>query len=64
MAVEGALIKRIGEPGEKLHTARSRNDQVATDIRLWMRDQIAALQTAIVRVQKALVRLRPGTWTT
>ncbi|HQG48077.1 MAG TPA: lyase family protein, partial [Sedimentisphaerales bacterium] len=36
MAVEGALIQRIGEPGEKLHTARSRNDQVATDIRLWM----------------------------
>ena len=55
MAVEAALIKRIGEPGEKLHTARSRNDQVATDIRLWMRDEIATLQGAIARLQKALV---------
>ncbi|HSW00142.1 MAG TPA: argininosuccinate lyase [Sedimentisphaerales bacterium] len=57
MAVEGALIKRIGEPGEKLHTARSRNDQVATDIRLWMRDQIGALQGGLARLQRALVAL-------
>jgi argininosuccinate lyase len=57
MAVEGALIKRIGEPGEKLHTARSRNDQVATDIRLWMRDQIVTLQGGISHLQKALVAL-------
>jgi argininosuccinate lyase len=60
MAIEGALIKRIGEPGEKLHTARSRNDQVATDIRLWMRDQIAALQAGIARLQRALVSLAAG----
>jgi argininosuccinate lyase len=57
MAIEGALIRRIGEPGEKLHTARSRNDQVATDIRLWMRDQIAALQGGIAGLQRAFVRL-------
>ncbi len=57
MAVEGALIKRIGEPGEKLHTARSRNDQVATDIRLWMRDQIVTLQGGISHLQKTLVAL-------
>jgi argininosuccinate lyase len=57
MAVEAALIERIGEPGEKLHTARSRNDQVATDIRLWMRDQIVTLQGAIAHLQKALVSL-------
>lgn len=57
MAVEAALIQRIGEPGEKLHTARSRNDQVATDIRLWMRDEIGALQAAVARLQKALAAL-------
>ena len=60
MAIEGALIKRVGEPGEKLHTARSRNDQVATDIRLWMRDQIGALQAGIARLQRALVSLAGG----
>ncbi|MBN2129984.1 MAG: argininosuccinate lyase [Sedimentisphaerales bacterium] len=57
MAVEAALIERIGEPGKKLHTARSRNDQVATDIRLWLRDQIETLQARIVRLQKAFVQL-------
>jgi argininosuccinate lyase len=57
MAVEGALIQRIGAPGEKLHTARSRNDQVATDIRLWMRDEITAIQAGIARLQRALVSL-------
>src|ERR1044071_5133733 len=35
MVIEDALIKRIGEPGRKLHTGRSRNDQVATDLALW-----------------------------
>jgi len=40
MAIEAALIAKIGQAGEKLHTGRSRNDQVATDLRLWMRDQI------------------------
>jgi argininosuccinate lyase len=57
MAVEAALIKRIGEPGEKLHTARSRNDQVATDIRLWLRDEIELLQTGIAHLQRAFVQL-------
>lgn len=38
MVIESALIERIGEPGRKLHTGRSRNDQVATDLDLWMRD--------------------------
>src|SRR5580700_28550 len=36
MVIEAALIKRIGEPGKKLHTGRSRNDQVATDLLLWL----------------------------
>src|ERR1700710_261701 len=38
MVVEDALIKRIGEPGKKLHTGRSRNDQVALDLALWLRE--------------------------
>ncbi|MBI4581166.1 MAG: argininosuccinate lyase [Planctomycetes bacterium] len=40
MAIEAALIERIGEPGKRLHTARSRNDQVALDLRLYTRDAI------------------------
>lgn len=57
MAVEHALIERIGEAGKKLHTGRSRNDQVATDLRLWMRDQIEDLKGRITGVQSALVDL-------
>jgi len=57
MAIEAALIRKIGQPGEKLHTARSRNDQVATDIRLWLRDEIETQQTRIVQLQKALAEL-------
>jgi len=57
MAVEAALVAKIGEAGKKLHTGRSRNDQVATDIRLWVRDQIEILQSKIVEVQKAFVGL-------
>jgi len=57
MAIEKALIARVGEPGEKLHTGRSRNDQVATDLRLWMRDQIGSLQSKITALQKALADL-------
>ena len=56
MAIEAALVKKIGEAGKKLHTARSRNDQVATDIRLWMRDEIEILQAKISLLQKALVK--------
>ena len=56
MAIEAALVARIGQAGEKLHTGRSRNDQVATDIRLWMRDQIEILQAKITLLQKALVK--------
>ena len=39
MNIEGELVNRIGEVGKKLHTARSRNDQVATDLRLFLRDK-------------------------
>jgi argininosuccinate lyase len=57
MAIEAALIERVGEPGKKLHTARSRNDQIATDIRLWLRDETERLQGKIVTLQRAFVRL-------
>jgi argininosuccinate lyase len=57
MAIETSLIERIGEAGKKLHTGRSRNDQVATDIRLWMRDEIEIVQAKITLLQKAFVKL-------
>jgi argininosuccinate lyase len=55
MAIETALVDKIGEAAMKLHTGRSRNDQVAADLRLWMRDQIDFLQDKITNLQKALV---------
>jgi argininosuccinate lyase len=57
MNIEAALTKKIGAPGAKLHTARSRNDQVATDLRLWMRDETKALIGSVRVLQKALVAL-------
>jgi argininosuccinate lyase len=57
MAIEAALIRKIGDVGKKLHTGRSRNDQVATDMRLWMRDEIEIIQTRITLLQKAFVKL-------
>ena len=56
MAIEAALVARTGQAGRKLHTGRSRNDQVATDIRLWMRDRKEILQAKITLLQKALVK--------
>lgn len=57
MVIEAALIAKIGDAGKKLHTGRSRNDQVATDMRLWMRDEIELMQAKIVLLQKAFVKL-------
>lgn len=57
MVIEAALIKKIGEAGKKLHTGRSRNDQVCLDMRLWMRDQIDLVIDKIADLQKALVKL-------
>jgi argininosuccinate lyase len=54
MNVESRLTELIGEAGGRLHTARSRNDQVATDFRLWMRDTIDALDEALAAYQRAL----------
>jgi argininosuccinate lyase len=55
MNIESALTEAIGDAGKKLHTGRSRNDQVATDIRLWLRDEIETLRQAILRLQTALL---------
>lgn len=55
MNVEARLKELIGEPAGRLHTARSRNDQVATDFRLWVRDQIDAALGGIAALQKALL---------
>ena len=57
MNIEARLIERIGETGKKLHTGRSRNDQVATDLRLYLRDEIDALTVAMRRLRLALVDL-------
>jgi argininosuccinate lyase len=55
--VEQELVKIVGAVGRKLHTGRSRNDQVATDLRIWLRDAIDELLINVVNVQKALVEL-------
>ena len=57
MNIEAALTERIGMAGKKLHTGRSRNDQVATDIRLFLRDQLDLIQSELVRLQEGLVGL-------
>jgi argininosuccinate lyase len=53
--IEQALIKRLGDVGRKLHTGRSRNDQVATDVKLWVRDALDGIDTRLVELQRALV---------
>ena len=54
MFVEAELTSRIGDVGKKLHTARSRNDQVALDLRLYLKDEIAALQSLVLAVISSL----------
>lgn len=53
--VEGKLIDKVGNLGKKLHTGRSRNDQVATDLKLWCKEQVLSLQEAVRHLQQALV---------
>jgi argininosuccinate lyase len=57
MAIERRLTEKIGSLGGKLHTARSRNDQVVLDVRLYLRDEITAIQHLLGALQKQLVRL-------
>ncbi|MFL5254562.1 MAG: argininosuccinate lyase [Rhodopila sp.] len=54
MNIEARLTERIGDAGRRLHTARSRNDQVATDFRLWVRDAIDGLSAQVTDVMRAL----------
>ena len=60
MNIEARLTELVGDPGKKLHTARSRNDQVATDLRLFTRDAIDQLQADLTALQRALVELADG----
>lgn len=55
MHIEQALIERLGDVGRKLHTGRSRNDQVATDLRLWVRDALDRIDGRLLEVQKGFV---------
>ncbi len=55
MHIERALVERLGDVGRKLHTARSRNDQVATGFRLWVRDAIDAIDGHAARLQQSFV---------
>ena len=57
MNIEARLTDRIGIAGKKLHTGRSRNDQVATDVRLWLREQVDGISHELRRLQRALVDL-------
>ncbi|MEX0818390.1 MAG: argininosuccinate lyase [Pirellulaceae bacterium] len=55
MHIEQALIDRLGDVGRKLHSGRSRNDQVATDLRLWVRDAIDDIDGKLIELQRAFV---------
>ncbi len=56
-AIENLLISKIGDLGKKLHTGRSRNDQVATDIRLWLRKKINEIDDLLFSFQKSLLKI-------
>lgn len=55
--VEATLIERVGEAGKKLHTGRSRNDQVALDMKLYTRDEIGVLKELVVNLLKAILKV-------
>jgi argininosuccinate lyase len=57
MAIEKALIERAGAAGEKLHTARSRNDQVSLDVRMYLREEIEQIIKMVARLKELLVGL-------
>ena len=57
MNIEARLTEQVGIVGKKLHTGRSRNDQVATDIRLWLRDEIDLILSHLTRLQEGLLGL-------
>ena len=53
--IEARLTQLVGDAGKRLHTGRSRNDQVATDVRLWLRDEITTIVALLTALQRALV---------
>jgi len=55
--IEARLVQLAGDAGKRLHTGRSRNDQVATDVRLWLRDEITGIGSLLAALQRALVEL-------
>jgi argininosuccinate lyase len=55
--IEARLTALVGDAGKRLHTGRSRNDQVATDVRLWLRDEIDAITALLAQLQRALVEV-------
>lgn len=57
MFIEGELTRRIGDPGKRLHTARSRNDQVATDFRLYLKKRVQSVMTGIRNFVEALYKV-------
>ncbi|GAA0418978.1 argininosuccinate lyase [Cocleimonas flava] len=57
MNIEARLTDKIGITGKKLHTGRSRNDQIATDIRLWLREEIDAISAELKRLQSGLLKV-------
>ncbi|RUM28695.1 MAG: argininosuccinate lyase, partial [Aquifex sp.] len=61
MNIEAELIKRLGDIGRKLHTARSRNDQVATDVKLFLKREIKEIQRFLKELRKSLVRIAENT---
>lgn len=60
--IERALIAKLGDTGRKLHTGRSRNDQVVTDLKLWVRDAIDELDGLLLDLQKAFVESAEREW--
>ncbi len=56
MHIEKTLIDRLGDTGRKLHTARSRNDQISTDLRLWVRDGLDAVDGLLKNLQRAFLK--------
>ncbi len=55
MHIEQALIEKLGDVGRKLHTARSRNDQISTDLRMWVREALDRVDVGLQRLQQAFV---------
>src|SRR5690606_376264 len=56
-AVEAKLVSLVGDVGKKLHAGRSRNDQVVTDVLLWLKDALSGVIAAVTSLQRALVGL-------